>query len=147
MDSEQQGLTIKQAAKELGISSDSVRRRIRSGSLQAFQVPTAQGYEWRIVLGAQAQGASRQLNGDDAQVGGEPMQSRQADSGALAAVVDRLSRENVELAGRCGFLQARVQQLEGEVKALQAPRDPEPEPEPEPSRTPLWRRLLGLSPA
>ena len=63
------------------------------------------------------------------------------DVAALVAALERSQRENVELAGRCGFLQARVQQLEGEVKALQAPREPEP------SRPALWRRLLGLSPA
>ena len=39
----------------------------------------------------------------------------------LIAVNDRLSCENVELAGRCGFLQARVQDLERENRLLRAP--------------------------
>ncbi len=39
------------------------------------------------------------------------------------AVVDRMHRENIELAGRCGFLQARVQDLEAEMRLLKAPAE------------------------
>ena len=39
----------------------------------------------------------------------------------LAELVKQLHRENVELAGRCGFLQARVQDLERENRLLRAP--------------------------
>ncbi len=59
------------------------------------------------------------------------------------ALVDRLQRENTELAGRVGFLQAKLQDAEQQIKMLAAPKEPEPEP----ARPSLWRRMLGLSPA
>ena len=139
-------LTIRQAAEKLGISPDAVRRRVKSGKLQGHTVPTPQGHEWRVVLG-----------GDSHQVTAPPMQERQAVSAShqaddrshgydLANIIDRLHRENLELAGRCGYLQARVQQLEGEVKALTAP-DPPAESSSRNENPPWWRRLLGLQPA
>ena len=41
---------------------------------------------------------------------------------------DRLTRENVELTSRCGFLQARVQDLERENRLLRAPAAADPAP-------------------
>ncbi len=52
----------------------------------------------------------------------------------------KLQQQNLELAGRCGYLQARLEAAEKQVLALTAP-------EPERSQTPWWKRMLGLSPA
>ncbi len=150
-----EGLTIKQAAAQLGISPDSVRRRIKSGALEAFRVPTAQGYEWRIAPMHQPPSASRQVGGtptqDAAQLGSAPMQDRQADTQPLVEMVERLHRENMQLAGRVGFLEGKLQDAEQKILALSAPANPEPtviEQASQNSRPPsLWRRLLGLSPA
>jgi hypothetical protein len=72
----------------------------------------------------------------------------------LLHLVDRLQRENLELAGRLGFLQAELQQRDETIRALQAPRE---EPEnavsvtvvsadqvdaPPPRRPSWWRRVL-----
>ncbi len=46
--------------------------------------------------------------------------------------MDRLTRENVELAGRVGFLQSGVLQLREQVKLLSA-LAPQPASEPEPA--------------
>lgn len=59
---------------------------------------------------------------------------------------DRLHRENLELAGRVGFLQAKLQ--ETERKLLTATTVPMEEPEEavetaEPPPAPWWRRLFG----
>ena len=40
----------------------------------------------------------------------------------LVAVNDRLSRENVELAGRCGWLQAQLEAATSRIRELEAPR-------------------------
>jgi len=47
-----QSLTIAEAAAHLGVSSDTVRRRIRRRDLRAVQVPTPNGPAWRVALGA-----------------------------------------------------------------------------------------------
>jgi hypothetical protein len=65
-----------------------------------------QGYEWRVRLAGnadKAHGAAGQAPGHDAD---------RLDSEALVralALADRPQRENLELAGRCGYLQARLE--------------------------------------
>jgi hypothetical protein len=41
---------IKEAAERLGVSADTVRRRMKKGELVGEKEPTPQGYEWRILL-------------------------------------------------------------------------------------------------
>ena len=43
-------LTIGETAERLGVSPDTVRRRLKRGELQGEQEQTAQGFIWRIVL-------------------------------------------------------------------------------------------------
>jgi excisionase family DNA binding protein len=43
-------LSIEEAAERLGYSERTVRRRIKDGSLQAFQQPIPRGFAWRILL-------------------------------------------------------------------------------------------------
>ena len=39
-----------EAATRLGVSPDTIRRRIRNGELKAKQEPTPQGYTWKVQL-------------------------------------------------------------------------------------------------
>ena len=41
-------LSVQEAAGALGVSPDTVRRRIRNGALAARQRPTPQGYQWQV---------------------------------------------------------------------------------------------------
>jgi len=43
-------VTIQEAAQHLGVSQDTVRRRIRNEELQARQTPTPQGFRWVVEL-------------------------------------------------------------------------------------------------
>ena len=43
-------VTIQEAAQHLGVSQDTVRRRIRKEELQATQTPTPQGFRWVVEL-------------------------------------------------------------------------------------------------
>src|SRR5262252_587846 len=43
-------LTIAEAAAALGVSVDTVRRRLKRGELQAQQMPTERGPVWRVAL-------------------------------------------------------------------------------------------------
>ena len=44
------GISVMEAATRLGVSPDTIRRRIRNGELHAFQKPTPQGYSWKVEL-------------------------------------------------------------------------------------------------
>jgi hypothetical protein len=42
--------TISEAARRLGVSEHTVRRRVRSGELSGKQVPTPQGFTWIVDI-------------------------------------------------------------------------------------------------
>jgi hypothetical protein len=43
-------LSMKDAAERLGVSVDTIRRRLKKGDLVGEKEPTPQGFEWRIIL-------------------------------------------------------------------------------------------------
>lgn len=43
-------LSIEEAAQHFGCSARTIRRRIKDGSLQAFERPIPRGFEWRILI-------------------------------------------------------------------------------------------------
>ena len=42
--------TITEAARVLGVAEKTVRRRVHSGELRGIQVPTRQGFIWKVEL-------------------------------------------------------------------------------------------------
>ena len=42
--------TVEEAAKLLGVSRDTIMRRIRKGKLEAHQEPRPQGHVWRVTI-------------------------------------------------------------------------------------------------
>jgi excisionase family DNA binding protein len=160
-------LSVQEAAEVLGCSEKTIRRRIKAGSLTAHRLPTSQGYEWRVhVDGAvdqvtslpavQVNGQNGHLPGDadqvdtnpSGQVDSAPAPPNEAGNEALIKALDfaeRLQRENMELAGRVGFLQAKLQTAEEQILALNAgnaaPEQHEQSPDP-PMRAasrPWWK--------
>ena len=129
-------LSVHEAAEKLGCSEKTIRRRIKAGTLSAYQLPTSQGYEWRVVLddntvhppprpAVHLNGQAGQVPGTDqvvAQTSGHlDVQAPEPQNEALLkalSLVDRLQRENMELAGRVGFLQAKLQTAEERVLEL-----------------------------
>ena len=117
------GLTVQQAAVGAGVSERTVRRWIKEGRLAADKVPTAQGYEWRVQVpggGCPPPRPARRVAGvADVRVPGtvpvaappvaDPVESVAGEGLVRAlALVERLQRENLELAGRLGFLQGQL---------------------------------------
>ncbi len=145
------GLTIQQAAAVAGVSERTVRRWIKEGRLAADKVPTAQGYEWRVQVpgaGCPLPPARRVAGGIGVQVPGTspgaaaPVadQVEQAPGEALVralGLVERLQRENLELAGRVGFLQGQLQETQVQLLALAAPA-PQPARVADGRRERLW---------
>ncbi len=112
-------ISVSEAASQLGLSEKTIRRRIKAGSLPAFQVSTSQGFEWRVQVdgmsspGVQAPGQEAvQVDGTD---------SRQVDKESEPALlkaldlVARLQTEKTETAER---LQAEIDRLQREKEEV-----------------------------
>ncbi len=96
------------------------------------------------AIGEQVPTSNDQLVTITDQVASSVMEQLQPLLEQLNAERDRgneLQRQNVELAARCGYLQARLEVSERQVLALTAPQEPER------TSIPWWRRLLGMEPA
>ena len=79
---------IKEAAERLGVSADTIRRRMKKGELVGEKEPTPQGYEWRIVLPVEESNA-----GDERQEAPEPPRSDTIELELLRERLDELKEE------------------------------------------------------
>ncbi len=147
------GLTVAEAADRCGCSEKTIRRRIKNGQLCGVAVPTAKGFEWRVYLDTTQPPT---LDATEEEDGQEDVQDTredvQVDHAALVRafevigereqektqLIERLQHQNLELAGRCGYLQARLEASERQVLALSPPMEPER------PKAPWWKRLLGI---
>jgi excisionase family DNA binding protein len=131
-----EGLSVKEAALQLGIDEKTVRTRIKAGVIPALKVSRPQGYTWHIF----PDGLPAHL---DAQVdpapdpGGTQVDPppTHVDPAPLVQLVEKLHAENTNLAGQLGFVQAQLLEATERIKLLEGPKEPEP-------RVPWWRRLL-----
>ena len=155
--SDDHSLSIEEAAQRLNLSPPTVRRRIKQGKLRAYQRTVPTGFEWRIILdhddAAPSSKADRSVIGamhmpaQTAINGVQPLPSPDLDR--LVDLLDRLQRENQQLSGQLGFMQAKLQDAEEQIRLLMAPKDeiapqePALVPQDAPAKLPWWRRLLG----
>jgi len=152
------GLSLTDAAAQLGISERTVLRRIKDGTVDGRKIGEGRGGVWRIYLGVSdsqpapvsdsptnAPGTLSDSPTDEpgnvsASVSDSQTQPAQ-DMIRMVELVDKLQAQNQQLAGQLGYLQRQVQEQQETIqKLLPAPKD-EPEPSAEPERRPWWRRL------
>ncbi len=57
-------VSIPEAAKRLGVTQDTIRRRIRKGELAAYQEPRPQGYVWLVDVPEEELSAEEPSNPD-----------------------------------------------------------------------------------
>ena len=161
-------VSVQEAAAQMGISERTIRRRIKDGSLQAYKLPTTQGYEWRVNLVGSAVHVDGVTTRHAGKVDSTPVQVPgstvdQVSTPAIVAALElaeqlrqdnaALASRNEQLAGQVGFLQAKMQDQERQLALLMAPKDepadvtPRAEPEmpvvPDPEHRPWWKRLFG----
>ncbi len=152
-------VSVRQAARQLGVSERTIRRRIQDELLPALKHETEHGYEWRVpvaAITAQGNGASTlradPLDGKPVQGGSTPLQPAAELLRVLDLVerlhdeqkqeIEQLRRDNQQLAGQVGFLQAKLQDAEEQIRLLMAPKDEEPATPPDPGTRPsLWTWL------
>jgi hypothetical protein len=108
---------IAEAASILGVSIDTVRRRLRRGELRGERMPTRHGAAWYIWIEDTTQLA---LDGDDAPPGRAGGAAHRGEVSDLVRLVSRLQVENRTLATQVGFLEAELRQARAEAQALRA---------------------------
>jgi len=96
-------MNIPEAAAHLGVSPDTIRRRIKEGTLKAEKVRTPQGYRWEV---------------DISNAPAAPMQAPTQDA-YVSSLLDRIASLELELESR----RLEVQQLHAIMgrKALPGP--------------------------
>ncbi len=109
--------SVPEAAKLLGITERAVRKRIEAGTLLGKR----NGREWVVLLPKEPvrepKGAS---SGTDSEPDGTAAEPRgTSGTGSVEAIVEKLYRDNLELAGRVGFYQAEIQHLKTQLEAAQ----------------------------
>jgi hypothetical protein len=129
-------LSLREAARTLGISEKSVRRRIQAGTLRGRRVDGPYGPAWHILVSGNghsprtldsgtAEGAWSQPSTVDGTVE-DPGQSALLEA---LRIIEKLNQQVLELSGRCGYLQAELSQAREQL-ALMAPKTDSPPGEP-----------------
>ncbi len=160
-----EGLTVKEAAAELGISEKTVRHRIKLHQLTARKIETPQGYQWRIYPdGVPSEedmepdplpverDLEEDLEPDPIQVEPPAVLEVLRMLDARQTMIDQLQVELREASTVAAHWQARAvtaeeqaRKAERTVALLMAPKDepaPEPPAEVEP-KVSWWRRLIS----
>ena len=120
-------VTIQEAAHKLGIAESTVRRRLRNGELEGYQMPTPQGFTWLVELPEDL------CLEQESQFYGE--------TGVLRELVDALRSQVNGLEGQLGTKDRQIEQLHVLLQQAQAALPP-------PCATRPWWRLwqrLGLA--
>ncbi len=117
-------------------------RRIRKGQLQAHKANTPYGPAWQVTLDTSPDKTppTPPTTPDTLPSTGDTPASSPEFMKMLEIVeedrrlIDRLQRENQQMAGQLGFMQAKLQQAEKTIALLMAPKD-EPAPAPPSAQT------------
>jgi MerR family copper efflux transcriptional regulator len=135
MDMPDQGVTIAQAAKTLGVSPKTIRRHIKDGKIPHVLVQGKFGEEYRILDLPSIKVETLDVSGEEsAKPEGEPSagSASQVDSNSNWAIdlINDLQKTNLQLAAQLGAAQERIHELESRVMLLTTRRES------------LWRRTL-----
>ena len=104
-----QQVSIDEAARLLGVSQDTIRRRIRNGELKAHQVTRPQGYVWRVML----------PNGEPGPEGQNHVGDTYVSSELVEALRDTIQRQDDTVAQLRTQLEAKDRQLETRAREVQ----------------------------
>ena len=128
MDAPEQGYTIAQAAKTLGVSPKTIRRHIKDGKIPHVLVQGKFGEEYRILNLPDIKVENLEASGEEkAKPEGEASEegTSQAENIDWALdIINDLQKTNLQLAGQLGAAQERIRELESKVMLLTAPEEP-----------------------
>jgi excisionase family DNA binding protein len=130
-----QQVSIDEAARLLGVSQDTIRRRIRNGELKAHQETRPQGYVWRVILPDKEPEPEGQNHVGNTYLSSELIEAlrdtiqRQDDT--IAQLWTQLEAKDGQLETRAREVQELHVLLQQAQAVLPAPRD----------NRPWWQRL------
>ena len=143
------------AARRLGVSADTIKRRIKSGDLQARRVGRPQGYRWLVSLPDDAALVSTGAVHGSAPVDAVALAVAQAEVRRLEETVNLLSRELDVRQREVSQLHVLLGQARAQLSSGAAPvstgagtnvvhtSSPSPQLRPHaPRHAPLWDRLI-----
>ena len=125
-----QGLTIARAAQELGVSSRTVRRFIKSGRIEAELVPGPFGEEYRILELPADLHKPKPVDNTPSQTPIQP--PIQSPIQSMDIIIRELHEKNLGLAAQLGAATERIRHLENQIKLLTGAK-----------QRPWWRRLFA----
>jgi plasmid maintenance system antidote protein VapI len=126
---ESPGLTIPQAARELGLSTRTVRRFIKSRKIKADLLPGPFGEEYRIL---ELPAELRKPMAMHSKTGHPHAQTSIHPALQSIDIIRDLTEKNLSLAAQLGVATERIRNLENRLKLLTSAR-----------RQPWWKRLFG----
>jgi excisionase family DNA binding protein len=115
----EQGMTISQAAKTLGVSTRTIRRYIKAGKISATLIAGPFGEEYRIF-----ELPPELISQTSSEVTGK-------DPGQMLDIVREMHEKNLALAAQLGAATERIRNLENQVKLLTSGQ-----------KKPWWQRLI-----
>jgi excisionase family DNA binding protein len=124
-----QGVTIAQAAKTLGVSPKTIRRHIKDGKIPHVLVQGKFGEEYRILDLPSIKVETLDAPGEErVKPEGEPSagSASQEDSNSKWAIdlINDLQKTNLQLAAQLGAAQERIHELESQVMLLTTRQEP-----------------------
>ena len=130
-----QQVSIDEAARLLGVSQDTIRRRIRNGELKAHQETRPQGYVWRVTLPDEEPESEGQNHVGDTYLSSELVEALrdtiQRQDNTIAQLRTQLEAKDRQLETRAREVQELHVLLQQAQAVLPAPRD----------NRPWWQRL------
>ena len=130
-------VSVDDAARHLQVAAATVRRRLKRGQLRGRQVSRPYGFTWEVWV----DGVSTDGQTDEER--STPHIDTERDR-----LIMHLTEQNVQLAGRVGWLEAQLQQARELVRQLQAPSvAPVLENSPQSAPQRPWWRFWQTAPA
>ena len=108
------GLSIKDAARVLGISPNTVRTRIKSGELSAGKVKGQTGEQWRVFIGNLPTGYQQSTSSLPI----EPQTGINTEVSRLLDIIERQGAKLEAASGQIGYLKSQLEEREKEVMLL-----------------------------
>jgi hypothetical protein len=131
LDSEQDSVDLTTAAGRLGLTAETIRKRLQRGKIKGFKTPDG---AWRVVLDKQ----DRRQDSLGQAAGQEQDKPGQSDAPLITALREDIQFLRSQLQARDEEIRrvhVLLQQEQQQVKALTDQR--------EQARRPWWRQLLG----
>ncbi len=123
-------MNISGAARELGVSTRTIRRYIKAGRIEAKLITGKFGVEYRIVKIPPELFQQKRL-GEKSTANQSGGRSSGQSIGQVIDIIRELQEKNLALAAQLGVATERVRSLENQVKLLST------------TRNPWWKRIFS----